>query len=116
MLYVGLGVRALLWSVRKRSRFSPSSGRRPGQVRRRTTGRRCTTPGDGVLERAKADDVPLYVVFHDSVLNDDRAARTEMIGRARPDAGRPGEDRALRRRKFYPSSRAESKRSSMSCG
>ena len=68
------------------------------------------------LERAKADDVPPYVVFHDTVLHAIAAARPGSLGELAQISGvgpakleRYGEE-------VLAPSRADSKRSSISCG
>ena len=51
------------------------------------------------LERARADGVPPYVVFHDSVLHAIAAAQPQSLGElSQIQRRRPGEARALRRR------------------
>jgi superfamily II DNA helicase RecQ len=71
----------LSWSG-KRSRFLTELGVAPGPA---TEPKREWTPDaqrlrEWRLERAKADNVPPYVVFHDSVLQAIAAARPSSLG------------------------------------
>jgi len=93
LLYVGMTrakrVLWLTWSG-KRSRFLGELGFEPGLLRE--PGSRVWTPaGEKLrawrLERAKADNVPPYVVFHDSVLHAIAEARPSSLGELAQIAG-----------------------------
>jgi DNA helicase II / ATP-dependent DNA helicase PcrA len=86
LLYVGMTrakrVLWLTWSG-KRSRFLAELGLEPGP-RSEPVGRVWTEEGERLRvwrrDRAKADNVPPYVVFHDSVLQAIAAARPASLG------------------------------------